>query len=146
MEQTISSTYLWTLSEKFIKRKNPISKLAGLISLILQILVIAVISLSIAHPIISIPDSANEYCFILDASGSMNMEQNGETRFERGKSKIANKIDEAPFILYFSTTPIKAKSNTFGLFNIFNNFIMQEELVFHLIFEEMDQLMGNIPQ
>ena len=86
MEQTISSTY---------KRKNPISKLAGLISLILQILVIAVISLSIAHPIISIPDSANEYCFILDASGSMNMEQNGETRFERGKSKIANKIDEA---------------------------------------------------
>ena len=29
-EQTISSTYLWRLSEKFLKRKNPISKIKGL--------------------------------------------------------------------------------------------------------------------
>ena len=38
-EQTVSSTYLWLLSERFLKRKNPISKLAGIISLILQILI-----------------------------------------------------------------------------------------------------------
>ena len=37
-EQVISSTYLWTLSEKFLKRRNPINKLTGIISLILQIL------------------------------------------------------------------------------------------------------------
>ena len=95
MEQTVSSTYLWTLSERFIKRKNPISKLAGLISLILQILIVAIISLSIAHPIITIPNAADEYCFILDASGSMNMEQNGQTRFERGKERIASEIENA---------------------------------------------------
>ena len=95
MEQTVSSTYLWTLSERFIKRKNPISKLAGIISLILQLLIVAIISVSIAHPIISIPDSANEYCFILDASGSMNMEAEGKTRFEAGKEKIASTIDSA---------------------------------------------------
>lgn len=95
MEQTVSSTYLWTLSEKFIKKKNPISKLAGIISLILQILIIAIISFSIAHPIITIPDSANEYCFILDASGSMNMETDGITRFEAGKEKIAAEIENA---------------------------------------------------
>ena len=39
-EQTVSSTYLWTLSERFLKRKNPINKLAGIISLILQILAV----------------------------------------------------------------------------------------------------------
>ena len=37
-EQVISSTYLWTLSERFLKRRNPINKIAGIISLILQIL------------------------------------------------------------------------------------------------------------
>ena len=36
-EQTISSTYLWRLSEKFLKKKKPISKISGIISLILQI-------------------------------------------------------------------------------------------------------------
>ena len=35
-EQTIASTYIWKLSERIFKRKKPISKLRGLISLILQ--------------------------------------------------------------------------------------------------------------
>lgn len=94
-EQTVSSTYLWTLSEKFLKRKNPLSRLTGIISLILQILAVILISLSIAHPIIAIPNSANEYCFILDGSGSMNMISDGKTRFERGKEEIASMIDSA---------------------------------------------------
>ncbi len=94
-EQTVSSTYLWTLSEKFLKRKNPISKVTGIISLILQILAIALISLAIARPIITVPDLADEYCFILDASGSMNMETAGKTRFEAGKEKIAKIIDDS---------------------------------------------------
>lgn len=37
-EQVIPSTYLWTLSEKFLKKRLPINKLVGIISLILQIL------------------------------------------------------------------------------------------------------------
>ncbi len=94
-EQTVSSTYLWTLSEKFLKRRNPLSKLSGIISLILQILAVILISLAIAHPIIAVPNSANEYCFILDASGSMNMSKDGETRFERGKREISDIIEES---------------------------------------------------
>ena len=39
-EQTIASTYLWRLSERFIKRRNPFSRLTGIISLILQLLLI----------------------------------------------------------------------------------------------------------
>ncbi len=87
-EQVVSSTYLWTLSEKFLKRKKPLSPLAGLISLLLQIIAVALISFAIAHPIITVPDSAKEYCFILDASGSMNIASDGETRFERAKDEI----------------------------------------------------------
>ena len=35
VEQVVSSTYLWTLSEKFLKRRNPIRMITGIISLIL---------------------------------------------------------------------------------------------------------------
>ncbi len=94
-EQTVASTYLWRLSEKFLKRKNPISKLAGIISLILQLFAVTVISLAIAHPILTVPAGADEYCFILDGSGSMNIAENGQTRFDIAKTKIQNVIDES---------------------------------------------------
>ncbi len=87
-EQTVASTYLWTLSERFLKRKKPVSPIAGIISLILQMLAVAAISLIIARPIITVPGSAKEYCFILDSSGSMNMQDDGATRFDRAKDKI----------------------------------------------------------
>ena len=91
-EQTVTSTYLWTLSERFLKRRNPISMIANIVSLILQIVVIVLISLAIARPIIVIPNSANAYCFVLDGSGSMNMTQNGKSRFEVAKGEIAGII------------------------------------------------------
>lgn len=94
-EQTVTSTYLWELSERFFKRRNPLSGLTGIISLILQILTVIVISLLIARPIFTIPDSAGEYCFVLDASGSMNMNDGKESRFERAKDEIAEVIKDA---------------------------------------------------
>ena len=94
-EQTVSSTYLWTLSERFLKRKNPISKITGIISLILQILAVIAISLAIAHPVFKLSGLANEYCFILDGSGSMNMVEDDKTRFELGKEEIATLIEES---------------------------------------------------
>ena len=94
-EQTVSSTYLWTLSEKFIKRRIPINRITGIINLILQILAVVAIALALAHPIFYIPGAAKAYCFILDGSGSMNIEQEGKTRFELGKEKIEELIDGA---------------------------------------------------
>lgn len=94
-EQTISSTYLWTLSEKFLKRRNPLSRLTGLISLFLQILIVTAISLAIAHPMITLPGTAQEYCFVLDGSGSMQMQYGDHTRFEEGKVRIADTIQNA---------------------------------------------------
>ncbi len=94
-EQTVASTYLWTLSERFLKRKNPISKISGIISLILQILAVVFISLAIAHPVFTLPGLANEYCFVLDASGSMNIAHDGKTRFELAKEKISAEIESS---------------------------------------------------
>ena len=95
-EQTVSSTYLWKLSERFLKKKNPFSRLTGLISLILQILCVLTISLIIAHPILTVPGAARDYCFVLDGTGSMQMQhEDGVTRFEAGKQFVADAIDDA---------------------------------------------------
>ena len=95
-EQTVSATYLWTLSEKFLKKKKKDNKITGIISLILQILAVIFISMLIAQPVFTIPGSANEYCFILDSTGSMNIEANeGKTRFEQGKDEIREIIESS---------------------------------------------------
>ncbi len=94
-EQTVSSTYIWNYSEKFLKKKKKLPKIAGLISLIVQLLAVTLISLSIAHPVFVFPNAAKEYCFIIDASGSMYIENEGLTRFEAGKDEIAKLIDES---------------------------------------------------
>ena len=94
-EQIVTSNYLWHLSEKFLTKKKPVSLISGIISLILQIISITIISLLIAHPIIYIPNGAKDYCFILDASGSMNMLTNGESRLEKAKLEIKNIINSS---------------------------------------------------
>ena len=94
-EQTVPSVYLWRLSERFLKRKNPLSGLTGLISLILQILTIAVISFAMARPIFVLPNAANDYYFVLDASGSMNMQDGKQTRFDSAKDEIRDVIRKA---------------------------------------------------
>jgi hypothetical protein len=94
-EQTVPSTYLWTLSEKFFKRRNPLSGLTGIISLILQILTVIFVSLALARPIFIVPESASEYCFVLDATGSMNTKSGLKTDFDRAKDYIEDAINDA---------------------------------------------------
>ncbi len=95
-EQTVSSTYLWTLSERFLKRRNPLTKMTGLIALILQILAVAAISIAIAHPVFTLKGTAQQYYFMLDTSGSMAAETvDGETLFEQGKNRIRDIVNGA---------------------------------------------------
>lgn len=94
-EQTIASTYIWRLSEKFLKRRKPISKLTGILTLILQILAIVAVAFLIAHPVFTIPASANDFYFILDGSASMNMESDGSTRFEKAQEEICKIINSS---------------------------------------------------
>ncbi|MDE7086705.1 MAG: BatA and WFA domain-containing protein, partial [Clostridia bacterium] len=94
-EQVIPSTYLWTLSERFLKRKNPVKAITGIISLILQILAVIFISIALAHPVFTLKGQATDYCFILDGSGSMNVVQGNKTVFEEGKDRIRGLINSA---------------------------------------------------
>ena len=91
-EQTVNSTYLWTLSEKFMKRKNPLSGITGIISLILQILLVIFISLALSRPIITLPNAAKNYYFVLDASSSMNTVEGETSRYEIAKDEIEKAI------------------------------------------------------
>ncbi len=143
-EQTVSSTYLWTLSERFLKRRNPLNRLTGIISLILQILAVTAISLAIAHPMITVPDSANDYFFVLDGSGSMRMdhgtdeEGNTLSRFEEGKAQIANTIENAVDGSVFSL--VYAGDNT-SL--VFENIDDKEQALYLL--SELKPAYGAIP-
>ncbi|MBR2343125.1 MAG: VWA domain-containing protein [Clostridia bacterium] len=93
IEQIISTNYIWLLSERFLKRRNPFAKLAGLIALILQLILVAVISLSIAHPVFTLDGEAHNYTFILDGSGSMRITERDGERFELAKDEIRELID-----------------------------------------------------
>ena len=94
-EQTVPSTYLWILSERFFRRRNPLSGLTGIISLILQILTVIFASLALARPVFILPESASEYCFVLDATGSMNTKVGLKTNFDKAKDYIEDAIDDA---------------------------------------------------
>lgn len=94
-EQIVPSTYLWNLSEKFLKKKKTISLISGIISLILQILAVIVVSVLIAKPVITLPNAAKDYCFIIDGTGSMNFEVGETTRMEIGKIKIEELIESS---------------------------------------------------
>ena len=94
-ETTVASTFLWELSDKFMKKKQPFSTLKGLLSLILQILCVIFVSLSLSHPILHLKDSAKNYLFILDESASMNMECEGKTRFELALEEITSLINNS---------------------------------------------------
>lgn len=95
VEQVVSSTYIWTLSEKFLKRRLPIRKLVGFLSLILQVLLVVFVSVAMARPVFTIKYAAFDYVFVLDASASMQMEQNGNSRFEKAKSEISDLIEDS---------------------------------------------------
>ncbi len=94
-EQTVASTYLWELSERFLKRKRPVSPISGIISLALQVLSVLLISLIVAHPVITVKGSANEYCFVLDASAGMQTVEDGESRFDKAKGEIEKIVNSS---------------------------------------------------
>lgn len=95
-EQTIASTYLWTLSERFLKKRKPLSKLTGIITLILQLVAVLALALLIAQPAFIVKGAARDVYFILDGSASMNISDGKNTRFAIAQKKIEELIDDTP--------------------------------------------------
>ncbi len=94
-EATAPSTYLWELSKKFLKKRSPLHTFEHLIALILQCVTIAALSICLAHPVITTQGKSDNILFILDGSASMNMEENGETCFDKAKKEINRIADES---------------------------------------------------
>ena len=96
-EKVISSSYIWDLSKKFLKKKNPLNSIANLLNLIIQCVCIAFLSFSLADPVFNFQNSAENEVYILDASASMKaLNENGETRFETAKSQIKELVNDTP--------------------------------------------------
>lgn len=104
-EETAPSTYIWEISEKFLKKKNPLRKIEHLITLIVQILAIFFMAFTLAKPTITLKGQADNIVFVLDASASMNMynaktnsglsNENKKTRFVEAKEKIMETVNDA---------------------------------------------------
>ena len=79
-EKAVSSTFLWKLSEKFMKKKSPFRRFRRIFLLILQIVTVLTLSLIAAKPVFLRKD-CTDYILILDTSASMQMaDDQGQTR------------------------------------------------------------------
>lgn len=94
-QQSVSSTFIWKLSLKYKRRKNPISKIRNLLILLCQILIITACSFILAQPAIADVKEAvsNEKVVVIDASASMRMTVDDETRFERAVNQASEYCD-----------------------------------------------------
>ena len=97
-EATAPSTYLWELSQKFLKKRNPFHSRENLIALFVQMFAIAFMAVTLAHPILSLKGQAENRVFVLDGSASRNRKREGtgydgkETKFEVAKEDILKKV------------------------------------------------------
>lgn len=93
-DKKFSSTYIWKLSLKYVKRKVPLQWLQSSLLFIIQLLILSVIAFSMAAPHIVLASRSGEKIVVLDASASMTAEDAGRTRFDRAKSQISSLIDQ----------------------------------------------------
>ncbi len=87
-EERVSSTYMWEVAQKFLKKKNPMNKFEHLLALIIQSLTIAALAICLAHPQFTLKGQADNVVFVLDTSASMQISYGKETRFEKAKKEI----------------------------------------------------------
>ena len=89
-KKAVSSTYVWKLSLKFRKKRNPINRLQDLLLLICQILAILACTFVMAQPVLAAfrPEPVTQKVCIIDGSASMLAETDGETRFDRAVQQI----------------------------------------------------------
>lgn len=94
-EKEVSSTYIWLVSERFEKKKIPLSKISQPWILLLQIFIAIVFSFSLAQPVVYTHNAAENIYFILDNSGSMNIQDGDKNRFDIAKEKISSMVQKS---------------------------------------------------
>lgn len=127
-EKTVSSNYVWELSKKFVKKKNPINTLANLLALILQCLTIAFLGLALADPLLTFKNGAENKVYILDASASMATKNiDGTTRFDEAKQRIKDDaqgaVDGTTYTLIVSDSSTRYACQQITDYQVFLSFL-----------------------
>ena len=92
-ERAVSSTFMWKLSQKFMKRQLPMQRLQRILLFVLQLLLLICAAVLIARPAL-ITGKSTEYIAIIDASASMQTaDESGVSRFDRAVEE-AKKLTE----------------------------------------------------
>lgn len=97
-ERAVSSTFIWKLSLRFMKKKIPFHKFRKILLFTCQLLMILAVALLVSKPALVTEGGAKEYILIIDGSVSMNIaDSEGETRFERALELIRETVNDAPY-------------------------------------------------
>lgn len=87
-DQAVSSTFIWKLSSRFLKKRQPLQKLRKILLLILQLLIVLTVAVLAARPAVVSGDCC-DYIAIIDASASMQTkDEEGLTRFHRAVEQV----------------------------------------------------------
>lgn len=87
-DKSVSSTYIWKLSEKFAKKRLPIQKFRKILLFLLQLTMITVFALMAAEPAAKSGESY-DYIAVIDCSASMGQKDGeGISRFEHALEKV----------------------------------------------------------
>ena len=102
VEKTVSSTFIWKRSLKYIKKKIPIQFIFSIL-LILQLLIVIIGSLTLSNPTIT-PMDTKDTIIIIDASASMmTKNSDGESRFdlalEQARDEVRNASDNHKYTI-----------------------------------------------
>ena len=93
-KKVVSSTYLWQLSERFMKKHLPLHRLTRWLSFLMQLMLIVGSAFYAAQPVWNHGDRV-DYLVILDSTASMQMvNAEGMTRYERAAQQIMTLADE----------------------------------------------------
>ena len=92
--RTVSSSYIWRLSDRFMKKRVPVTRLKKWLTFLLQLLLIAGTALLAAHPVWHSGELI-DYVAIMDASASMQATTaDGQTRWDEAVRQITELAGE----------------------------------------------------
>ena len=107
-ERAVSGTYLWHLSERFLKKRLPIKRVSVFLTFLLQLIILSLFAVSAMQPAMTLGQFSGKIV-VIDASASMLTEQDGVSRFdaavEKAKDLAESGLCASMTVIVASDTP-----------------------------------------
>ena len=95
-DRPVSSTYIWKLSSRFMKKRLPLQKIKKFLAFLLQLILVITVAMLASRPAV-VNGKRIDYIAIIDGSASMQtVDDQGSTRFEKALeevSRLAGELD-----------------------------------------------------